>query len=63
MKIETLREYKCPVCGKHYIPAPQHAYKDRRSPYHRVCSWKCVIESERLKETSAKAKGSRWINK
>lgn len=63
MKIETLREYKCPVCGKRYIPAPQHAYKDRRSPYNRVCSWKCVMESERLKATSAKAKGSRWINK
>lgn len=41
-------EVKCPVCGKMYIPAPEHIYKDKRTP-RRVCSWKCVCESEKLK--------------
>ena len=33
-----LEEYFCPVCGKRFIPAPQHIYKDKGKIY---CSWTC----------------------
>ena len=57
------RERVCKVCGKSFIPAAQHAYKDRRSPYQLVCSWSCVCESERLKKKSQKRGGRKWITK
>lgn len=48
-----LQEKVCPVCGKTFIPAPLHVYRDARfdkSVKHAlVCSWRCVCESERLK--------------
>jgi hypothetical protein len=49
-------EKKCPVCGKIFLFTVLHAYKDKRSPYSKVCSWKCVCESERLKEAAMKRK-------
>lgn len=45
----VLAEVKCPVCGKMFFPAALHVYRDKRSPYKRVCSWGCVCKSERLK--------------
>ena len=51
-----LFETECPVCGNVFYPSPVHAYKDRRSPYKKVCSWKCVRTSERLKNQNAKRK-------
>ena len=43
-----IKEAKCPVCGKTFIPAPYHAYRDKRC-HKRVCSWSCVCESDHLK--------------
>lgn len=57
------RARKCPVCDKEFIPAAEHAYKDRRHPYKLVCSWHCVCESERLKKKTQKRKGSRWLTR
>lgn len=57
------RERTCKVCGKSFIPAPLHAYKDRRHPYSLVCSWSCVCESERLKKKTQKRGGRKWITK
>lgn len=54
MRKEPYEEFKniieatCPICGKKFIPAPLHVYRDKRS-MKRVCSWSCVCESERLK--------------
>ena len=48
-----LIEVKCPVCGKSFIPYPEHVYKDKRNSGKRVCSWSCVCKSERLKEEAA----------
>lgn len=45
---------KCRVCGKNFVPAPQHVYRDRRAPYLMVCSWSCVCQSQRLKEAGIK---------
>lgn len=40
----------CPVCGKDFIPAALHVYKDKRAPYKKVCSWSCVRRSEQMKK-------------
>lgn len=48
--VSSFTEIECPVCEKLFIPAYKHAYRDKRVPYKRVCSWGCVCTSERLKE-------------
>lgn len=59
-KKERLRELfmvsKCPVCGKQFIPTSQHVYKDKRKGHKNVCSWTCVLQSERLHEAALKSK-------
>lgn len=55
-KFACLSELTCPVCGKTFIAAPQHAYKDKRHQTKKVCSWHCVCESERLKDAAAQAR-------
>lgn len=38
----------CPVCGKSFVPAPQHVYKIHVGDNDRkVCSWTCVRTYER----------------
>ena len=33
---------KCSLCGKEFIPAPEHAYRDRTGKNWRIfCSWHC----------------------
>ncbi len=51
---ETIVCRQCNVCGKKFIPAPQHVYRDRRVNHPMVCSWSCVCESERLKMAGIK---------
>lgn len=53
---------ECPICGKKFIPAPQHVYRDRRST-KMVCSWSCVCESERLKMAGIKPNSKKGGNK
>lgn len=42
-----LQERSCPVCGKNFIPAPEHIYRDGTS---KVCSWSCQLKAERRHE-------------
>lgn len=56
VEVHAFPEVVCPVCGKVFIPAVQHIYRDKRTPYKRVCSWGCVCKSERLKEQGIKPK-------
>lgn len=42
----SLVELECPVCGKIFVPAPEHIYNDGKK---RVCSWHCQVEAERRK--------------
>lgn len=56
------RDAKCPVCGKNFIPAPLHVYRDKRGS-KKVCSWTCVLESERLKNANQKNKERKLITK
>ena len=44
----------CPVCKKSFIPAPKHIYRDKRTN-HKVCSWSCVLKSERAMEDVVKS--------
>lgn len=44
----TLSE--CPICGKRFIPAPEHIYKiPNGGSYKYVCSWGCQRKYERKK--------------
>ena len=45
---KTLVELKCGVCGKTFIPAPEHIYKSAVDGSC-VCSWHCMLESEKMK--------------
>lgn len=42
----------CPICGKNFIPAGLHQYRDKRNR-NLVCSYPCELESERLKEAQS----------
>ena len=33
-----MKELKCPLCGKNFIPAPQHIYRYEGEVF---CSWTC----------------------
>lgn len=47
----------CPVCGKTFVPAPLHAYRDKRANTNKlVCSYACMRKSERMKEYANKRK-------
>lgn len=37
----------CPICKKRFYPTAQHVYKKAGSK-RKVCSWNCVIESEKI---------------
>lgn len=58
---DPFKELRCPVCGETFIPAAQHAYKDKRHPYKRVCTYHCVNESQRLKDAERKRKYRKWV--
>ena len=59
MKIRVIMpELKCPICGKWFIPAACHAYKSKCKPSgKKVCSWHCVLESERRRGAAKNKKG------
>ena len=37
---------KCPLCGKNFIPAPEHRFREGNLIY---CSWKCYNHREERK--------------
>ena len=37
---------KCPICGKTYIPAPDHVYRSYNGK-KLVCSYKCSCQSRK----------------
>ena len=56
----NLRELKCPICGKNFIPAAEHIYDNGADVS--VCSWTCHLEARRRKEMG-KPKQRRFRNK
>ena len=37
---------KCPICGKMFVPAPEHAYHNYNGK-KLVCSYKCSCQSRK----------------
>lgn len=61
---ESIVERVCPVCGRTFIPAPMHIYKENDMSGHVrvVCSWPCLcayrrqIEAAKAERRAAKAR-------
>lgn len=58
LKFLKVRKLKCPVCGKVFAPAPRHVYKHRVTK-NLVCTWGCVMTSEREYEAQKEARRQR----
>ena len=41
--------HTCPVCGKKFLPAPEHIYKTCPSGRF-VCGWNCLVKYRKKKE-------------
>lgn len=49
---------KCPICGKVFCPAPMHVYHLAGGANRaRVCSYSCMLESQRRHEAGKKKTG------
>lgn len=40
---ENIYDAKCPVCGKNFVPAPFHVYKNKKGKL--VCSYHCQLNA------------------
>lgn len=63
----SLTLHTCPECGKKFIPAPQHVYRDGKGQF--LCSWSCTdrrykrVESEKAaKKENAKKKMKKTVS-
>ena len=45
-KNSSLKEAKCPICNKVFVPAPEHMYKAHDKVRY-VCTYHCMLESEK----------------
>ena len=64
MKTEKIdwKESTCPICGKKFIPAPEHAYRRRvRTSLRYICSYHCVLEYDRNKIDRRYARSSKSL--
>ena len=48
---QGFNEAICPICGKIFMPAVYHQYKDNRYFY---CSWTCYNKRERPEDNSSR---------
>lgn len=53
-----LEAYTCPICKKQFYPTHEHVYKKAGSK-RKVCSWHCVLESEKIYKAKLEAKAER----
>jgi hypothetical protein len=54
---KALKEHKCPVCGKIFIPAPMHVYHERNKYKGRyVCSFSCESKTIGKKKKGGRKK-------
>ena len=51
---DFLSEHICPICGKIFFPTSLHVYRSQDDKP--VCSWSCVLRSERESERKKKKK-------
>ena len=52
----NLLSTNCPLCGKEFFPHAEHVYKDYRKRTRNVCSYSCVLKSQRLREEEKDAR-------
>ncbi len=52
---------KCPICGKMFVPAPQHYWKIQTGyyEYKKVCTYSCMRVWERKEEANGNRKPKR----
>lgn len=53
----TIREFRCPICEKKFVPAPYHSYKMRGGRL--VCSYSCTLRAEREREEKKRRRGEK----
>lgn len=60
---EHIAVKKCPVCGREYVPAPEHSYKvylecKKGTGHYKtpVCSYGCMRKHQREKEEKKRAR-------
>lgn len=53
------RSLVCPVCGKRFVPAPYHVFKEHRTSARLVCSWTCARRSYNERRAIGRAAGAR----
>ena len=64
-KTTEARMSECPICGKRYLPAPEHYYKIGSGEYDMdtrnrpVCSYSCMRKWEKEQEAKRKARRER----
>lgn len=51
-KYEHIVERVCPICQKTFIVQPFHVYRNKADRHHNqlVCSWSCVLASEKMRD-------------
>lgn len=48
-----MQEVICPKCGKRFIPAPEHRYRDGHGTW---CTWTCYLHRYDGKKTKSKVR-------
>lgn len=64
MKTEKIdwKESTCPICGKKFIPAPEHVYRRRvRTSLRYICSYHCMLEYDKNKIDRRYARSSKSL--
>jgi hypothetical protein len=52
----------CPVCGKEFVPAPQHVYHLPFKKYEYVCGYSCARRAQKAREELDKAMTIFWCH-
>lgn len=61
---KILREFICPVCGKHFIPAPFHRYVLYYQGVKIVCCrWNCYVKAQRAKDEAERQNYEEGVRK
>ena len=53
-------EVRCPKCGKIFVPAPQHIFRDRYGFY---CSWTCYNHRKEGRQKRSRSHGVDQCNR
>lgn len=40
----NITDHTCPICGKNFIPAPMHLYREQKNDGKLFCSYTCWMK-------------------